>query len=206
MKEIYEKVWIKSADDLPKREGTYFCHVKGVPNGEKGMDIFDWSNNSYEWINTFDWYLRPIEPVEQKAAENEITKDDIDFKERVIKEYEDGNIVYLTVEGAEVMKLDDILQQPTDGLLYDLNRNEAIILTFINDPKWVNDYAMCKIVRKLHASQFKQPVEQLTDEDIEKALLNEIPFSSSSTLNVQRMRWDQGAKWARDQINNKSKL
>ena len=39
---------------------------------------------------------------------------------------------------------------------------------------------------------------ELTDEEIEKESEIEIPQSSTSTLNVQRMRWIQGAQWARD--------
>ena len=35
------------------------------------------------------------------------------------------------------------------GLLYDLNKNESVILTSINDPKWINDYAVCQVIRAL---------------------------------------------------------
>jgi len=34
-------------------------------------------------------------------------------------------------------------------MLYDLNRNEAVVLTFLDDPKWVNDYAVCKVIRAM---------------------------------------------------------
>ena len=71
MKEYFEKVYIKSEDDLPKEIGRYFVYVKDV-----GEDTYDWVNTNGEnaveeywngqfqedyWINTFDWYLRPIE-------------------------------------------------------------------------------------------------------------------------------------------------
>jgi hypothetical protein len=42
-----------------------------------------------------------------------------------------------------------IFHQPTDGLLYDLNRDEATVLILIDDPKWINDYAVCKVIRTL---------------------------------------------------------
>ena len=41
-------------------------------------------------------------------------------------------------------------------------------------------------------------ISEMTDEEIEKESEIEIPQSSTSTLNVQRMRWIQGAQWARD--------
>lgn len=72
-----------------------------------------------------------------------------DIKEMVLAEYKKGNIVVSTFEGLQVAPLKEIIKQPIDGLLYDLNRNEAVVLTFINDPKWINDYAMVQVVREL---------------------------------------------------------
>ncbi|HLD89409.1 MAG TPA: hypothetical protein VI911_00055 [Patescibacteria group bacterium] len=54
--------------------------------------------------------------------------------------------------------------------------------------------ALEKEAPEVYASQRSE----LTDEYIEKEAEIEIPLSSSSTLNVQRMRWIQGCKWARD--------
>ena len=70
-------------------------------------------------------------------------------KDKILKEYEKGNIIVAGVEGLQVMPLKEFIKQPVDGMLYDLNRNEVIVLTFINDPKWVNDYAVCKVIRAL---------------------------------------------------------
>ena len=72
-----------------------------------------------------------------------------DIKEMILAEYKKGNIVVSTFEGLQVAPLKEIIKQPIDGLLYDLNRNEAVVLTFINDPKWINDYAMVQVVREL---------------------------------------------------------
>jgi hypothetical protein len=33
--------------------------------------------------------------------------------------------------------------------IYDLNRDEATVLILIDDPKWINDYAVCKVIRTL---------------------------------------------------------
>lgn len=67
----------------------------------------------------------------------------------VLAEYAAGNIVVATHDGFANAKLSEIIKQPSDGLLYDLNRSEEVILTFIDDPKWVNDFACAKIIRAL---------------------------------------------------------
>ena len=76
-------------------------------------------------------------------------KKEEDFKKIILAEYKRDNIVICDHEGLKTMPLDEIIKQPTDGLLYDLNRNEAVIFTFIDDPKWINDYACAQVIRKL---------------------------------------------------------
>lgn len=71
------------------------------------------------------------------------------IKERVLDEYKKGNIVIANFEGLQVMKIDEFIKQPAEGLLYDLNRNEATILTFLPDPKWINDYASSQVIKAL---------------------------------------------------------
>lgn len=73
---------------------------------------------------------------------------------QLIREQEkQGNVVYNTLEGLQVMNLEEILKQPTDGLLYDLNRDKATIMTMMNIDelygKWINDYAVCLVITKL---------------------------------------------------------
>jgi hypothetical protein len=70
-------------------------------------------------------------------------------KDIILAEYKKGNIVVSTFEGLQVAPLKEIIKQPIDGLLYDLNRNESVVLTFINDPKWINDYAVAQVIRAL---------------------------------------------------------
>ena len=72
-----------------------------------------------------------------------------ELKDKILEEYKNGNIVIATTEGLQGTKLSEFIKQPTDGLLYDLNRNEAVVLTFIDDPKWINDYAVCQVIREL---------------------------------------------------------
>jgi hypothetical protein len=74
-----------------------------------------------------------------------------DLKKDILAEYEKGNIVVASMEGLQVCKLEDFIKQPVDGMLYDLNRLETVVLTFLPDPKWVNDYAVSKVLRAMQA-------------------------------------------------------
>ena len=65
------------------------------------------------------------------------------------QELEKGKVVYRDIEGLHSAILEEFVNQPADGILYDLNRNEAVILQFIDDPKWVNDFACAQVIRYL---------------------------------------------------------
>ncbi|HPC13761.1 MAG TPA: hypothetical protein PLN36_05280 [Bacteroidales bacterium] len=71
------------------------------------------------------------------------------IKEIVLKESQKGNIVMNSLEGLMSAKLTDFINNDADEILYDLNRDEATILTFIDDPKWINDFAAAKVIRAL---------------------------------------------------------
>ncbi len=72
-----------------------------------------------------------------------------DIRKIVLGEYKKGNIVISTFGGLKSSELKEIIKQPINGLLYDLNRDDATILTCINDPKWINDYAAMKVIVEL---------------------------------------------------------
>lgn len=78
------------------------------------------------------------------------------IKEKVLSEYAKGNIVVATFEGLQAMPIKDFIEQPTEGILYDLNRLEAVVLTFIHDPKWINDYAVAKVIQLLKSKLSEQ--------------------------------------------------
>ena len=69
-----------------------------------------------------------------------------EIKDKILEEYKKGNVVFAGIEGLLVMPIKDFIKQPTEGILYDLNRSEAVVLTFLPDPKWVNDYAVAKVI------------------------------------------------------------
>lgn len=71
------------------------------------------------------------------------------IKKLVLEEEEKGNIVYNTPFGLYSAELDTFLSQSAKSMLYDLNRDFGTILTQIDDIKWVNDYALYKVVIEL---------------------------------------------------------
>jgi len=71
------------------------------------------------------------------------------FRDMVLEKSKEGKVVLMGTEGVMEMRLDDLINQPLSGLLYDLNRDSPTVLTFIEDPKWVNDYAVFLVIGKL---------------------------------------------------------
>lgn len=72
-----------------------------------------------------------------------------EIKYKILSEYEDGNIVFSDFEGLNIIPLKELINQSADEILYDLNRQEVVVLTFLPDPKWINDYAVAKVIRAL---------------------------------------------------------
>ena len=86
----------------------------------------------------------------------------------VLAEYTRGNIVVSGFDGLGVGNLEAIMQQPIEGVLYDCNRDEGTILTFLNDPKWVNDYALMKVCKYLYREneKLKERLSQQADSNL----------------------------------------
>ena len=80
-------------------------------------------------------------------------------RDLVLKEYAKGNIVFMGIEDSPMIcPIKDFLKQPIEGILYDLNRSEVVVLSWIKDPKWVNDYAVSKVIQELYkASRINEP-------------------------------------------------
>lgn len=85
---------------------------------------------------------------ESPISEN-VDKKFIDFKNYVLEKEKEGKIVIMTWDGVKEANIDDFINQPTEGLLYDLNRDISTILSYIEDPKWVNDYACMLVINRL---------------------------------------------------------
>lgn len=61
----------------------------------------------------------------------------------------EGKVVFRNVEGLMAQPIEDFCSQCVEGLLYDLNRDEATTLT-LNDNRCVNDLAVAQVIRYLH--------------------------------------------------------
>ena len=73
------------------------------------------------------------------------------LKEIILEEEKKDKVVFLTMDGPKSVDIDKFISQPTEGLLYDLNRNRSTVLTFIEEGnlKWINDFCVMKIITKL---------------------------------------------------------
>lgn len=71
--------------------------------------------------------------------------------ERIRKNEEQGMITMMTVCGMMSMPIENFCRQSADGLLYDLNRDEATTVCLGSQglERWVNDYAAAKVIRYL---------------------------------------------------------
>lgn len=77
------------------------------------------------------------------------TQEKIDF---ILKKKKEGKAVYYASPGElAVSTLEEICNQPAEGILYDLNRDEASVLAFASDdnPYWVNNFATAQVIRYL---------------------------------------------------------
>lgn len=72
-----------------------------------------------------------------------------EMKGFILEQRAKGHIVVLGLEGPMMMPLEEFVKQPADGMLYDLNRLEEVALTLTDGKKWVNDFAVALVIRKL---------------------------------------------------------
>ena len=73
-----------------------------------------------------------------------------DIIEAQRKAFDEGCVLFNTCEGVVKMKLKDIVNQPTDGLLYELNRDEATVTTIFDEQKLMNELATINVLKFLH--------------------------------------------------------
>ena len=62
-----------------------------------------------------------------------------------------GKVTFMTMCGPMTMPMENFCRQSADGLLFDLNRDEATIVALGAEgyERWVNDYATAKVIRYL---------------------------------------------------------
>jgi hypothetical protein len=81
-----------------------------------------------------------------------------------------GRVVLLVLDGeVHSMNLDALLQQPAEGLLYDLNRDKVTCSVWIGEGKrtWVNNYAVALVIERLMEQNcaLRESLQQTTQED-----------------------------------------
>ena len=69
----------------------------------------------------------------------------------ILSKKKEGKIVFHSIEGLMEAKMEDIIQQPAEGMLWDLNRDMATLLSRASEdnPYWVNDLALANITEYL---------------------------------------------------------
>lgn len=65
----------------------------------------------------------------------------------------EGKVMVQTEEGVMTASMEDFCKQNIEGLLYDLNRDEATTLT-LNNERAINDLAVAQVIRYLHAKVY----------------------------------------------------
>lgn len=82
-----------------------------------------------------------------------------ELEKLVLEQKQKGNIVFDTVEGVRACKLSDFIDQPSSGILYDLNRDELSTLAGKDiNLRWINDYAVSQTIHALKAK-----IDELTN-------------------------------------------
>lgn len=76
-----------------------------------------------------------------------------EVRDRILAERDKGNLVFWALDELACAPIAEFVEQPAEGILYDLNRSEEISLSFINERKWVNDFAVALTIRKLVAQR-----------------------------------------------------
>ena len=84
-----------------------------------------------------------------------------ELKDLILAKKKAGKNVFYSIEGLMEAKMEDIIQQSAEGLLWDLNRDITTLLHRASEdnPCWVNDMALSVITEPL-----VNKVNEITDE------------------------------------------
>ena len=67
----------------------------------------------------------------------------------IIESAKAGNVVTMQLDTLWSSDLDAFISQPTNSLLYDLNRSPETTLTLKDGRRWINDYAVYLVIKRL---------------------------------------------------------
>lgn len=106
-----------------------------------------------------------------------------ELRDMILRESNRGNVVLSGLEGLGVVPVDALIAQPADGILYDLNRSPEVVLTFLDSPKWVNDFAVSMVIQRLKEKlDEKQTTERPLDVEAN-------PMVSAKTAQLAYKYW-----------------
>ena len=74
-----------------------------------------------------------------------------ELKNLVMDEWKKGNIVFRSIEGLHRQNIEEFVKQPIEGQLYDINRDMATCLAFIDEPMGVNNFASHVLLKYYYA-------------------------------------------------------
>lgn len=99
----------------------------------------------------------------------------------ILSKKKEGKIVFHSLDELVEVRMENIIRQPANGLLWDLNRDMATLLSRASEdnPCWVNDLALANITEYLI-----NKVNEMTDErDKWKARCEELENKKEETKN-----------------------
>lgn len=172
--EEFEKTWGISIDDHTKKMMSFvhwanavnhfLIQNKCVKDTYHLHDLTRIAKFFYE-LGKSDIHGYKLEYIKHPAdfkSEDDVEvpeKAQLEFYDLVTSKWKEGKVVWMSEEGPLVMDFDKWVKQPLEGLLYDLNRDLAVVLTFIDDQKWVNDYATVRLLQYFYDKYQNSRVE-----------------------------------------------
>ena len=85
--------------------------------------------------------------------------DNSEYLEKIDELAKENKIAFMTIDGLMTANINEIINQPSEGILYDLNRDEATIRTLAESSKnvrWINDLAFVKVFKKVFSKYQEQ--------------------------------------------------
>lgn len=88
-----------------------------------------------------------METQQQKDPEKQKEREEL--INIILKELDNGNIVFPTIDGLMKTSLLNFIEQPLEGMLYDLNHLKAVLLTrarYEDGVSWIQDLSLIKLL------------------------------------------------------------
>lgn len=85
---------------------------------------------------------------------------------KIMEAQQDGKVCFATCDGIMAQDVYKFLEQPVDGILYDLNRDKATTIALARSAdsfigrRWINDLAIAFVIRKL-----KEKIDKLENNE-----------------------------------------